>query len=117
MAANGWFNAYGNAARKDNVDYFVHLGDYMYENGIGVVGKDPRATQPSDELFTLFDYRTRLGEYRTDLDLLLAHQNFAWIPVWDDHGAHLRLYCSLTNVITDRLQRCRTTAGVQAPRI
>lgn len=24
--ANGYFNAYGNAARKDDVDYVVHLG-------------------------------------------------------------------------------------------
>lgn len=45
---NGYFNAYGNAARKDNVDYFVHLGDYIYESGVGVLGKDPRATRPND---------------------------------------------------------------------
>lgn len=48
------------------------------------------------------DYRTRIGQCeqhictgfklanehtdRTDLDLRLAHQNFAWIPTWDDHG-------------------------------
>lgn len=85
-AANGYFNAYGNAARKDNVDYFVHLGDYIYESGVGTLGKDPRATNPSDVLFTLYDYRTRIAEYRTDLDLLLAHQNYPWITVWDDHG-------------------------------
>ncbi|KAF2096401.1 alkaline phosphatase [Rhizodiscina lignyota] len=82
---NGYFNAYGNAARNDRVDYFIHLGDYIYEGGVGVLGKDPRATAPEDAIFTLFDYRTRLAEYRTDLDLSLAHQNFAWIPVWDDH--------------------------------
>ncbi|KAE8445639.1 hypothetical protein EG329_012936 [Mollisiaceae sp. DMI_Dod_QoI] len=41
----GFFNAIGNPARKDSVDYVVHL----------------------------------------DLDLLLSHQQFAWIPVWDDH--------------------------------
>jgi alkaline phosphatase D len=33
----------------------------------------------------LYDYRRRLATYRTDLDLLLSHQKFAWIPVWDDH--------------------------------
>lgn len=26
MQANGYFNAYGNAARKDEVDYVIHLG-------------------------------------------------------------------------------------------
>ncbi|KAH4002861.1 hypothetical protein HBI56_055290 [Parastagonospora nodorum] len=82
---NGYFNAYGNAARKDDVDFFVHLGDYIYEGGKGVAGKDSRATAPRGEIFSLYDYRTRIGQYRTDLDLRLAHQNFAWITTWDDH--------------------------------
>lgn len=29
--AFGFFNAYGNPARKDSVDYVIHLGDYIYE--------------------------------------------------------------------------------------
>ena len=82
---NGYFNAYGNAARKDNVDYVIHLGDYIYESSAGRLGQDPRATNPPRTLFTLYDYRTRLAQHRTDLDLLLSHQQFAWIPVWDDH--------------------------------
>ncbi|KAF1832828.1 hypothetical protein BDW02DRAFT_408620 [Decorospora gaudefroyi] len=82
---NGYFNAFGNAARKDNVDFFVHLGDYIYESAKGKLGTDPRATNPSREIITLYDYRTRIGQYRSDLDLRLAHQNFAWIPTWDDH--------------------------------
>ena len=89
QAANGYFNAYGNAARKDKVDYFVHVGDYIYEGGVGTLGVDPRATNPQGLLFTLYDYRTRIAEYRTDLDLRLAHQNFPWITVWDDHGKML----------------------------
>ncbi|ERF68055.1 hypothetical protein EPUS_06445 [Endocarpon pusillum Z07020] len=81
----GYFNAYGNAARKDNVDYVLHLGDYIYETRAGVLGRDPRASNPPRIIFTLYDYRTRLAQYRTDLDLLLSHQQFPWIPVWDDH--------------------------------
>ncbi|KDE86039.1 phosphodiesterase/alkaline phosphatase D [Aspergillus oryzae 100-8] len=82
---NGYFNAYGNAVRKDSVDYVLHLGDYIYESKKGVVGQDERAVRPEREIFSLYDYRTRLGHYRTDLDLAASHQNFAWIPVWDDH--------------------------------
>ncbi|KAK3303351.1 alkaline phosphatase-like protein [Chaetomium strumarium] len=78
---NGYFNAYGNAARKDEHDYVVHLGDYIYEGA--QLGK--RAHNPPRILFSLFDYRTRHGQYRTDLDLQLLAQNFAWIPTWDDH--------------------------------
>ncbi|KAL2784376.1 PhoD-like phosphatase-domain-containing protein [Aspergillus keveii] len=82
---NGYFNAYGNVARKDNVDYVVHLGDYIYEYENGVPGVDERAVVPQREIFSLYDYRTRLGQYRTDVDLVASHQNFPWITVWDDH--------------------------------
>jgi phosphodiesterase/alkaline phosphatase D-like protein len=47
-----------------------------------------RIPQPDRTIFTLYDYRKRLATYRTDLDLQLSHQNYAWIPVWDDHGRH-----------------------------
>ncbi|KAF1808107.1 alkaline phosphatase-like protein [Eremomyces bilateralis CBS 781.70] len=83
--SNGYFNAYGNVARKDNVDYVVHLGDYIYEIGRGELGKDERATDPPHDIFTLYDYRTRIGQHRLDLDLRATHEKFAWIPVWDDH--------------------------------
>lgn len=78
---NGYFNAYGNAARKDKHDYVVHLGDYIYEGG----GAGERAHSPRKYVFTLGEYRTRHGQYRTDLDLKLLSQNFAWIATWDDH--------------------------------
>lgn len=78
----GFFNAYGNSARKDDVDFVVHLGDYIYEYATSTAA---RPVQPEREIFTLYDYRRRLATYRTDLDLLLSHQKFAWIPVWDDH--------------------------------
>ncbi|TQS33901.1 hypothetical protein Golomagni_05739 [Golovinomyces magnicellulatus] len=78
---NGYFNAYGNAARKDKHDYVIHLGDYFYEYKKG----GERATKPAKEIFTLHDYRTRHGQYRTDPDLQLLAKNFAWIPTWDDH--------------------------------
>ncbi|KAL8679396.1 MAG: hypothetical protein Q9186_004331 [Xanthomendoza sp. 1 TL-2023] len=77
----GYFNAYGNAARKAQQDYVVHLGDYIYESA----AKGPRAHNPPRLLFTLFDYRTRHGQYRSDPDLQLLSKDFAWIATWDDH--------------------------------
>ncbi len=50
-----------------------------------MLGRDPRAVAPQREIVTLYDYRTRIAQYRADPDLSLAHQNFPWIPVWDDH--------------------------------
>ncbi|KAG6300416.1 hypothetical protein E4U09_006888 [Claviceps aff. purpurea] len=79
--AAGYFNVYGNAARKDEHDYVIHLGDYMYEYG----KEGERATKPTKMLWTLHDYRTRHGLHRSDPDLQLLSQNSAWITTWDDH--------------------------------
>lgn len=101
----GFFNAYGNPVRKvcyirfvlklllanyiqDSVDYVIHLGDYIYKYKNGDYGwgnSIGRIPQPDREIFTLYDYRRRLATYRTDLDLVASHQQFPWIPVWDDH--------------------------------
>ncbi|KAL8942146.1 MAG: hypothetical protein Q9216_001831 [Gyalolechia sp. 2 TL-2023] len=78
---NGYFNAYGNAARKAQQDYVVHLGDYIYESAT----QGERAHNPAQVLFSLYDYRTRHGQYRTDPDLQLLSRDFAWIATWDDH--------------------------------
>ncbi|CAN8103461.1 unnamed protein product [Discula destructiva] len=77
----GYFNAYGNAARKDVHDYVLHLGDYLYEGA----QQGPRAHQPPRLLFTLGDYRTRHSQYRLDPDLQLLASTHAWITTWDDH--------------------------------
>lgn len=85
----GFFNAYGNPVRKDSVDYVLHLGDYLYEYGNGDYGWGNslgRIPLPDRQIYTLYDYRKRHATYRTDLDLLLSHEQYAWIPVWDDHG-------------------------------
>jgi alkaline phosphatase D len=102
----GFFNAYGNTVRKasrylycfcakhslihfqDSVDYVVHLGDYIYEYKNGDYGWGDsigRISLPNKEILSLYDYRKRIATYRTDLDLLASHQQFPWIPVWDDH--------------------------------
>lgn len=41
--------------------------------GRGVLGR---------ELATIFDYRQRLQQYRTDESLAFAHLNHPWITVW-----------------------------------
>ncbi|KAI1865129.1 hypothetical protein JX265_008176 [Neoarthrinium moseri] len=85
---NGYFNVYGNAARKDEHDFVIHLGDFIYEGA----AKGERAHNPPRVLFSLGDYRTRIGQYRTDPDLQLLSQNYAWIPTWDDHEVANNVY-------------------------
>ncbi|KAL7271554.1 hypothetical protein RUND412_005678 [Rhizina undulata] len=84
----GYFNAYGGPVRRNTTDYVIHLGDYIYEykNGDYGWGDDiDRVPQPDVTITTLYDYRTRIAQYREDQDLLDSHQHFPWISVWDDH--------------------------------
>jgi len=86
----GWFNAYGHAAARGDIDLCVHLGDYLYEYRSGeypaagdvVPG---RLVQPEHEIVALADYRLRYAAYRSDPDLQRLHQLFPMIAQWDDH--------------------------------
>lgn len=87
---NGFFNAYREISRQQDVDLLVHLGDYFYEYGPdgygGAVGRRlGRVHEPPHELVTLSDYRTRHSQYKSEVELQEAHAAFAWICSWDDH--------------------------------
>jgi len=83
----GFFNNYRFIAEDTTVDLVVHLGDYIYEYGIGVYGDTTlgRLNVPEYEIKTLDDYRTRYSLYRLDEDLMKAHQMKAFVTTWDDH--------------------------------
>ncbi|MBY9064298.1 alkaline phosphatase D family protein [Sphingomonas yunnanensis] len=86
----GWFNAYGHAAARDDLDLVIHLGDYFYEYSPGnyppkaaqVPGRVP---QPLAETIHLADYRLRYASYRADPDLQALHARVPWVVQWDDH--------------------------------
>lgn len=85
---NGWFNAYGHAAARDDLDLWLHVGDYVYEYGnASYAGKalPGRVLQPDHEMVALADYRLRFGCYRTDPDLQRLHQMAPMVALWDDH--------------------------------
>lgn len=86
----GYFNAYGHAAARADVDMWVHLGDYFYEykqGGYappgGAIGN--RWPEPAGELIHLADYRLRYQSYRADPDLQELHRVKPMIAQWDDH--------------------------------
>ena len=68
---------------KTSTNKSFWFSDYIYEYKMGVLGKDARAANPQKEIASLYDYRTRIAQYRTDPDLSYAHSQFPWIPVWD----------------------------------
>lgn len=84
--ASGHFTAYGHLADED-VDLVVHLGDYIYENGISYAAA--RQTQlPSQfapECTDLTRYRLQYSLTHTDENLQRAHAAFPWLHTFDDH--------------------------------
>lgn len=96
---NGYFNAYTEASKIQDLDVTLHVGDYIYEYGMfekdGVtpayatknatsIGRE--LPQDNDtELYTLDDYRKRYALYHTDSGLQSIHATCPMIVVWDDH--------------------------------
>lgn len=86
----GYFNVYELAAKRDDLDAMLHLGDYIYEYGRGGYASEHaaelgREVLPAGELLSLSDYRTRYGQYRGDASLQKLHAKLPFITVWDDH--------------------------------
>ncbi len=84
--AHGYFNAYNEIRKRNDIDAVIHLGDYIYEYGNSNSADSlGRSVEPEDEILKLADYRMRYSHYRLDHDLRAAHQQYPWITVWDDH--------------------------------
>lgn len=87
---HGFFNAYEALSRREDIDAVVHLGDYIYEQGISGYGGETalqlgRVPSPEVECTRLQDYRARHAQYKTEAELQAAHAIAPWIVVWDDH--------------------------------
>lgn len=86
----GYFNVYAEAAKRNDLDATVHLGDYVYEYARGGYASEQaaalgRLSEPANEIVSLADYRRRHAQYRTDTDLQALHAAAPMIAVWDDH--------------------------------
>jgi alkaline phosphatase D len=84
---SGFYAAYRDMAAQ-SVDVIVHLGDYIYEGGIGSTGGVRGVQLGSEhgvETITLDQYRLRHSLVRTDPDLQAAHAASPWIVTLDDH--------------------------------
>jgi len=87
----GYFNAYARMADHDDIDFVLHLGDYIYEaSNTPPAGQTPgadigRPFEPLYECKTLADYRMRYNQYRRDPDVQKMHSLLPIIPIVDDH--------------------------------
>ncbi|KAA1176225.1 alkaline phosphatase [Marinobacter salinexigens] len=84
--AYGLFSVYKAVSEHRDLDFILHLGDYIYEYGAGEYGDFPgREPLPAHEIIDLADYRARHAQYKTDESLQAVHQQFPMICIWDDH--------------------------------
>ncbi|MGW5354620.1 alkaline phosphatase D family protein [Streptomyces sp. NPDC004031] len=95
----GYFTAYRQIATRDDLDFVLHVGDYIYEYPNGPVSdaSDPdgrygpaelvgiRDAEPANTLLTLRDYRLRHAIHKADPDAQAAHNAHPWITIFDDH--------------------------------
>lgn len=109
---HGYFHAYNHAASMKKLDFWVHVGDYLYEYGdygypnmwgYPVTTDDPTAPisqwgrrtrfqghpeedlTPPWECITVADYRRRHHLYVKDRALSNLRKRAPLIAVWDDH--------------------------------
>lgn len=98
-SVNHWAAFSDLLANETHLDFFVHLGDYIYET----VGKAfqsgsvealhtplvfPNGTKNQDNssyATSTDDYRYLYKRYRSDARLQAVHERYAMIAVWDDH--------------------------------
>ena len=86
----GYFNVYARIAERTDLDFLLHVGDYIYEYGNDDSKNPPgprigRGVEPPHEARTLADYRARYAHYRRDPDVQLLHETHPIIATLDDH--------------------------------
>ena len=96
----GFFHAYADAAKRNDLDVCIHLGDYIYEYARTVTDAQgnivpayasqnaaaiDREVLPEQEVVSVNEYRARYAQYKTDADLQDLHAIAPMIAVWDDH--------------------------------
>lgn len=86
----GFFNAYRIISERSDIDFVVHLGDYVYDypddRQLNRMPFDTaKICTDTKDCAGLVDWRQRHIFYLLDPDLRAARQNKTWIAEWDNH--------------------------------
>ncbi len=81
--ASGYYGAWRDIATQD-LDFVLFLGDYIYESVAIQLLRGVRA-EPTNDIDTLAEYRSKYRLYRSDPDIQAAHSAHPLLPIWDDH--------------------------------
>lgn len=88
---SSYWSGLGHIADRNDLDLVVHLGDYLYDfvdqdEGVRARNdiKDTASVDYRDWL-DITELRRRYALWRSDPNLLRAHQQHSWFVVWDNH--------------------------------
>lgn len=118
-----YYNVLTHIVENDELDFIVHLGDYIYEtNGIPlsqIVSENRQITFRDTEGTIRFDgyeaaasldnYRQLYQIYRNDSQLQKLHEKFPIITIWDDHEFSNDNYGSNGNYYGDKIDEQDTS--------
>lgn len=87
--SNGFYSAWYHISRE-KIDFVVHLGDYIYETLSEPTFQYAQMRTISlssgrEVALELKDYRELYKIYKSDRYLQMAHENFPFYIIWDDH--------------------------------
>ena len=81
---SGFFNGYKRISERNDIDFVMHLGDYIYD--FVDTDEEVRVPTPYPSVPTnLQEWRDRHSYYLLDPDLRAARQRHPWIAIWDNH--------------------------------
>lgn len=83
---NGYYGAFAHLAQED-VDFVIHLGDFIYETagGSAYPGRSLSLPSGSNIVQGVDDYRYLYRAYRSDPFFQQAMEQHTFIIIWDDH--------------------------------
>ncbi|MBK6920031.1 MAG: alkaline phosphatase D family protein [Deltaproteobacteria bacterium] len=99
-----YYNGYAHLAQQPELDFFVHLGDYIYETAgdagfqqgsegrevvfedtAGVLSVDRTGDGGFEAARSLDNYRQLYRLFRSDAALQRVHEQLPMLAIWDDH--------------------------------
>ena len=126
-----YYNVFSHLVQNDDLDFIVHLGDYIYEtNGepmTQVISEKRQITFRDREgsikidnyeaARSLDNYRQLYQTYRSDKVLQEIHEKFPMIAIWDDHEYSDDFYGESSNYFGEKIDERDTERFHNAQRV
>ena len=131
----GYFGAWARMITEDKacptshqIDFVLHLGDFIYERYHGINSEGERYARPLPSFpdgqqdghrsyaWTLADYRHLYKVYLADPQLQAARARWPFVATWDDHEFSNDNYQSVATYHDQRVGQARLVLGLSAAR-